>query len=108
MEKLGITIHPHKTKRKELVNACQMIVEQTRKEDGCIDSRLLKGEKDENSIILEQHWKQRHLLEYYFRSDHFSALLGAIKMLAIDYGLTINEGSPAEGHLAMNRARRTK
>ena len=48
MEKLEITTNPHKTKRKELLKACQMIVEQTRKEDSCIDCRLLKGEKDEN------------------------------------------------------------
>ena len=108
MEKLEITIHPHKTKRKELVNACQMIVEQTRKEDGCIDSRLLKGEKDENSIILEQHWKQRHLLEDYFRSDHFSALLGAMKLLSTNYELIINDGSSSEGALIVDQSRNRK
>ena len=108
MEKLEITIHPHKTKRKELVNACQMIVEQTGKEDGCIDSRLLKGEKDEEDIILEQHWKQRHLLDDYFRSDHFSALLGAMKLLADNYEVKINYGTHAEGISVINRARRKK
>ena len=105
MQKLEITVHPHKTKRKELVNACQMIVEQTRKEDGCINSRLLKGEKDENGIILEQHWKQRHLLDGYFRSNHFTALMGAMKLLAIDHELTINDGSPSEGKLIVDQAR---
>jgi quinol monooxygenase YgiN len=105
MEKLEITVRPHKTKRKELVNACQMIVEQTRKEDGCIYSRLLKGEKDENGIILEQHWKQRHLLEDYFRSDHFTALLGAMKLLATNYELIINDGSSSEGALFVDRSR---
>ena len=105
MQKLEITVHPHKTKRKELVNACQMIVEQTRKEDGCINSRLLKGEKDENGIILEQHWKQRHLLDGYFRSNHFTALMGAMRLLAIDHELTINDGSPSEGKLIVDQAR---
>jgi quinol monooxygenase YgiN len=105
MEKLEITVHPHKTKWKELINACQMIVEQTRKEDGCIDSRLLKGEKDENGIILEQHWKQRHLLDGYFRSNHFTALVGAMKLLAIDYELIINDGSPSEGAQIVDQAR---
>ena len=108
MEKFEITVHPHKTKRKELLNACQMIVEQTRKEDGCIDSRLLKGEKDENSIILEQHWKQRHLLEDYFRSDHFSALLGAMKLLSTNYELIINDGSSSEGALIVDQSRNRK
>jgi len=105
MEKLEITVHPHKTKWKELINACQMIVEQTRKEDGCIDSRLLKGEKDENGIILEQHWRHRGFLEDYFRSGHFTALLGALKMLAIDYELIINDGSPSEGAQIVDQAR---
>jgi len=106
MEKLKITVHPHKTKRKELLNACQMIVEQTRKGDGCIDSRLLEGEKDENGIILEQHWKQRHLLDGYFRSDHFTALLGAMKLLAISHEVTINDGSPSEGAQIVDQARK--
>ena len=108
MEKLEITTNPHKTKRKELLNACQLIVEQTRKEDGCIDSRLLKGEKDENGIILEQHWRHRGFLEDYFRSGHFSALLGAMKLLAIDYELIINDGSPSEGALFVDRSRNRK
>ena len=105
MEKLKITLHPHEIKRKELLNACQMIVELTRKEAGCVDSRLLKGEKDENSIILEQHWKQRHLLEDYFRSDHFSALLGAIKLLAVDWEMAINDGAPEKANAAVINAR---
>ena len=105
MEKLEITVRPHKTKRNELVNACQMIVEQTRKEDGCIDSRLLKGEKDENGIILEQHWKQRHLLDGYFRTDHFSALLGAMKLLAVNWEMAINDGTPEKANEAVKNAR---
>ena len=105
MEKLEITVRPHKTKRNELVNACQMIVEQTRKEDGCIDSRLLKGEKDENGIILEQHWKQRHLLDGYFRTDHFSALLGAMKLLAVNWEMAINDGTPENANEAVKNAR---
>ena len=105
MEKLKITIHPHEIKRKELLNACQMIVDQTRKEAGCLDSRLLKGEKDENGIILEQHWKQRHLLDGYFRSDHFSALLGAMKLLAIDWEMAIDGGTPEKANEAVKNAR---
>jgi quinol monooxygenase YgiN len=105
MEKLEITVRPHKTKRKELVNACQMIVEQTRKEAGCMDSRLLKGEKDENGILLEQHWRHRGFLENYFRSDHFSALLGAMKLLAVDWEMAINGCTPEKANEAVKNAR---
>jgi quinol monooxygenase YgiN len=105
MEKLEITVHPHMIKRKELLNACQMIVDQTRKEDGCLVSRLLKGEKDENGILLEQHWKQRYLLDDYFRSDHFSALLGAMKLLARNWEMAINGGTPEKANEAVKNAR---
>ena len=106
MEKLTITIRPHEIKRKELLNACQMIIDQTSKEAGCKYSRILDGVKDENAIILEQHWKQQHLLDGYFRSDHFSALLGAMKLLASTFEVIINNGTHAEGIDAVDRARR--
>jgi quinol monooxygenase YgiN len=108
MDKLKITFYPREIKRKELLNACQMIVDQTRNEAGCMDSRVMKGEKDENGIILEQHWKQRSLLDDYFRSDHFSALIGAMKLLADNYEVKINHGTHAEGISVINRARRKK
>ena len=82
-----------------------MIVDHTRKETVCLDGRLLKGEKDENGIILEQHWKQRHLLDAYFRSDHFTALLGAMKLLAVDWEMAINNGAPEKANAAVINAR---
>ena len=108
MEKLKITIYPHEVKRKELVNACRMIVDQTRKEAGCMDSRLVMGEKDENSIILEQHWRQRDLFKDYLRSEHFTALLGAMKLLAANFEFIINDGPSSEGALFVDRSRNRK
>jgi hypothetical protein len=44
-------------------------------------------------------------LDNYFRSDHFSALLGAMKWLGMAYEILINGGTPEEGMDAVKRAR---
>ena len=105
MEKLNIAIYPHLAKRKELLRACHLISGKTLEQNGCMDSRVLPGSSKDSAIHLEQQWHKRNLLDDYFRSDHFSALLGAIKLLADKYELTINDGSPAEGINSVNRAR---
>ena len=107
MEKLIITVLPHEIKHKELLRACQMISDQTGKEVGCMDSRVLKGDSDGKDVILEQHWRERHLLDDYFRTDHFTALLGAMKLLGKNYEVTINEGTQEEGMTAVVNARAT-
>jgi len=108
MEQLGITIYPHQDKRKELLGACKMISNQTLHESGCVDCHVLLGSGEKSPINLEQHWQQRSLLDDYFRSDHFSALLGAMKLLADNYEVKINYGTHAEGISVINRARRKK
>ena len=105
MEELKIAIYPHSAKRKELLVACHLISEKTLEQRGCVDSRVLHGSGEDGAIHLKQHWRSRHLLDDYFRSDHFSALLGAMKLLTGKYELRINDGSPADGIKLVNRAR---
>ena len=105
MEKLTVTIYPHRAKRKELLSACHMIAGQTLDEPGCMDCRVLPGSQESGAIVLQQHWRKADLLDDYFRSDHFSALLGAVKLLAINHEVTINHSSPSEGTLIVDRAR---
>jgi quinol monooxygenase YgiN len=108
MEKLVMSVYPHQTKRKEMLSAGHMISSQTLEETGCMDCRVFPGRGEESVIHLEQYWRTRHQLDEYFRSDHFTALLGAMKLLAIKYELTINDSSPTEGIHWVNRARNTK
>jgi quinol monooxygenase YgiN len=108
MEMVKITILPRGNKKGELVNACRMISEQTRNEPGCQHCNISNAPDSDNPVEMKLYWQQMNLLEDYFRTDHFSALLGAIKMLAIDFELVINDGSPTEGSLAVDRARDKK
>ena len=105
MEILQITIHARDDKRKELLRACRLITDQTHHENGCKSSQLSQDNDNENIITLEQKWEQRSFLNDYFRSDHFSVLLGAMKLLSRTYDIRINGGNQKEGRDAVKRAR---
>ncbi len=105
MEMLQITIHARDDKRNELLRTCRLITDQTRRESGCKSSQLSQDSDNENIIALEQQWEQQPSLDNYFRSDHFSALLGAMKWLGRTYEIRINGGTQEEGRDAVKRAR---
>jgi len=108
VELLEVTIHSLYGKRRELLNACRVIAEQTRQEPGCVDSRVSQDVADENLITLKQVWEHWCLLNDYFRSDHFIALLGAMKWLGKNYAIRINDGTKDQGMDAIEKARGTK
>ncbi len=105
MELLKISIHSRENKRKELLSTCRAITEHTRQETGCKSSRLAQDNGNENIITLEQQWEPRPSLDNYFRSDYFSALLGAMKLLGRTYEIRINGGTQEEGREIVKRAR---
>ena len=105
MEVLQITIHARDDKRYELLRTCQLITDQALHKIGCKLSHLSQDSNSENIIILEQQWEQLSFLNDYFRSDQFSALLGAMKWLGRSYELRINGSTHEEGIEMVNRAR---
>ena len=105
MEKLAITIFPNASKRKELLSACRMIASQTTEEDGCTDCRIFADSDTDSTFRIEQHWQNWGLMETYFRSDHFTALLGALKLLAIHWEMAINNGTQKSASAAIQKAR---
>jgi len=105
MELLKISIHSRENKRKELLSTYRAITDQTRQKTGCKSSRLAQDNGNENIISLEQQWEQQPSLNNYFRSDYFSAVLGAMKLLGRTYEIRINGGTQEEGRDAVKRAR---
>ena len=102
---LQITIHARDDKQNELLRTCRLITVQTRQESGCKSSRVSQDNDNKNIITLEQQWEQWPSLNNYFRSDHFSALLGAMEWLGQTYEVRINGGNQKEGRDAVKRAR---
>jgi quinol monooxygenase YgiN len=105
MEMLKISIHACDDKRNELLRTCRSINDRTCLESGYESSRVSQDNDNENIITLEQQWEQWPALNTYFRSDYFSALLGAMKWLGRTYEIRINGGTPEEGRDAVKRAR---
>jgi len=100
MELLKITINCRQNRRSELFRTCQSITEQTRLETGCMQSQVIRDSDDENVILLQQKWKLWADLNSYFSSDHFRALLGAMKLFGKSYEILINgisQEMPAKG-----------
>ncbi len=105
MEMLQITIHTSDDKRKELLRACRSITDQTRQESGCKSSQFSQDSDNKNIVTFEQQWEERSSLDNYFRSDHFSVLLGAMKLLGRTHDIRINGGNQKEGRDAVKRVR---
>lgn len=83
---------------------CSM-TDQVCQKKGCINSRFFQAIDNENCINLEETWEDRASLNTHFRSDVFSALLGAVTLLCETYEIRINNGSHNEGMAIVNAAR---
>ncbi len=105
MEILQITIHAHDDKRNELLRTCRLIADRTRWENACKSSLVSQDRYNRDIIALEQQWERWSSLCDYFSSEHFSALLGAMKWLGRTYKIRINGGDREEGKDAVERAR---
>jgi quinol monooxygenase YgiN len=105
MVTLTISTHVQPDKRDELWSTLQLVIDRTEGEMGCLDSRLAWDANDQNMIRMDQTWSDYARLHAYFRSDLFSALLGAVKLLGVSHAIRIDDGSEAEGREAVQRAR---
>ena len=102
---LTISVSARSSKVNELLSACRSITDQTRQEKGCLRCRISQDIDDENIINIEETWEHRSYLDEHFRSDIFSALLGAVKLLGETHEIRINDGSQTEGLEAVQTAR---
>lgn len=105
MEELLIKICARGDKQNELMQTSQHITERTLQVPGCKSSFLFQDSDKGDLITLEQQWDQRSSLNDYFRSDHFTALLGAMKWLGRSFEIRINGSSGTEGLEAVQAAR---
>ena len=97
MEKLNISIHARENKKDELLRTCQLISDQASMMNGCTNSRVSQDKENKNIILLDQHWEQWVFMSLFLQSDHFTALMGAMKWLGQTYKIRINEGTPEDG-----------
>ena len=107
MEELLIKIRAREDKRSELLQTCHYIAERTLQVPGCKGSLLLQDSETGDLITIEQQWDRRSLLNDYFRSEHFTALLGAMKWLGQSFEIQINGSTHEEGMKVIQSQRMT-
>lgn len=105
MENLLISIHCKTNKKGELLRSCIALANDTRQIIGCTSSGVTQSKEDTCLINLEQQWEHRNQLNDYFRSDLFSALTGAMKLLGENFEITINSGRKEDGMAVVETAR---
>jgi quinol monooxygenase YgiN len=74
-----MTVRPEK--RKELSQTLQSIVEQVRKENGCLKSGLFGNSENEHEFLMLEEWESREALDNHLESDIFTVLVGAVGLM---------------------------
>jgi len=93
---LRIRVHARDEKRNELMRTFQLIIDQAAREEGCTDWQLSQDSQNRNIFSMQQQWERWSLLNTYFGSDHFQALLGAMKGLCRTYEIEITDSKHRE------------
>jgi quinol monooxygenase YgiN len=65
------------------------MVDETIKEDGCIDYALFEDEEDPNILVFVETWESRAHLEAHFEAPHFKLYVPQLGALRTDKELTI-------------------
>jgi len=77
-------------KRKEVLQTVKAILGPIRREHGCISCNCYVDVEDERVLFIEEEWKTREDLENHLRSEHFSVLNGAMRLLRVEPDIRFN------------------
>ena len=72
---IKIKVRPEK--RKELTQTLNSIVEQVRKENGCLHSGFYQDLENEEDFLVVEEWATQKDSDDHLRSDIFTVILGA-------------------------------
>jgi len=91
-------------KRKEVLQTIKAILGPIRRERGCISCNCYVDLEDESVLFIDEEWKTRDDLENHLRSDHFSVLNGAMRLLHAEPEIRINTIASTAGLEAIKAA----
>lgn len=92
-------------KRLEVLQTIKTLLGPIRSEQGCISCCCCVDAEAEQILIFKEEWNTNEDLATHLRSEHFSVLLGAMKLLAIEPEIRFNTIASATGMEAVNAAR---
>jgi quinol monooxygenase YgiN len=91
-------------KRKEVLQTVKAILGPIRRERGCVSCNCYVDVEDERVLFIEEEWKTREDLDNHLRSDHFSVLNGAMRLLHVEPDIKFNTISSTAGPEAIKAA----
>jgi quinol monooxygenase YgiN len=92
-------------KRKEVLQTIKAILGPIRTEQGCLSCNCYVDLEDENILFFEEEWRKRVDLENHLRSDHFSVLNGAMRLLCTEPEIRFNTVASVVGPETIKTAR---
>ena len=92
-------------KRLEVLQTIKTLLGPIRNEPGCVSCYCCVDAEAEEIVIFRQEWKTNENLVTHLRSDHFSILLGAMKLLSIEPEIRVNTVASTTGAEAITAAR---
>jgi quinol monooxygenase YgiN len=101
---MKMNVHPDK--RIELLQTICSLTQSTRKEKGCVRHHVYQDLENENALFLKEEWENFCDLENHLRSDGFSVLLGAMRLLNEPPEFEINEVRVTSGIEVIREARK--
>jgi len=84
-------------KRKELWQTISSIVQEVRRENGCVDSTFYQNAENENDFFVVEEWETRQELDEYLRSAGFTVMMGAGSLLSRPPEIMIHSVSESSG-----------
>jgi len=91
-------------KRFELLQTLRSMIEEIRKEKGCMDCFFYQDVDNENIFIVIEEWKTQEELDSHLKSDMFSALIGMKSLLIEAPNINIKVISYTAGIEAVKKA----
>ena len=95
------------TKRKEVFQTVQALIQSIRRVKGCTDCSACQDVENENSFCMIQGWENKRALNKYLQSDLFDVLLGTKNLMSEPWEISSNTVSSTAGIEALINARGT-
>lgn len=92
-----IKIDVRQYKTYEFVKSMRSFSRRIRKQKGCHSFGVYSDSEKENTYALVGEWKTRQAMEKHFKTDEFTLLTGAAKVLGEKFEMKITEVSKSGG-----------
>ncbi len=62
-------------KKEDVLKLVEVLIEETRKEEGCISYNLYEGSEDENILTFIEEWNSEEAFQLHLNSNHFKEIV---------------------------------